>query len=262
MRPTPTVVAALAALTVSSAVPSAVSASAPPSDPGGSAPVDIAAMDPDGVVADAAEAFRAEVDALADQADGDRLDLSECPLATLEQLTEAVAAMGDASAIATELDGWFDEYESLLGAEGSAYRGVTCRAGDPAAAEPTEGVVAGVGVAVLDFTTAPEELENAVTTLTEDDDVVVVDPSADSLGGTLFGECAPEESGPDGTVLCLTAWVRDELQVTLAVVGAEDLEPDAANDALVALIPELLAGIAGDVAPATEPTTEPPTSDA
>jgi hypothetical protein len=180
--------------------------------------VDLAAMDPNGVL----EAARI---ALADYLSGfpdleGNVLLSECPLEAVEDLLVDVGAIGR-DAITADVNATIQVEEVEDPAEGTAPAstqvvkvGVVCDTDDSQEVRPAgmTGGVYGVGVGVFDYSVAPDVDLSEVALQFPD----VVEPSADTLGFTGYRGClgGNEETG---TTQCYSWWERDRFIVGMYV---------------------------------------------
>lgn len=228
-------IAAMAAGASPAVVPTTTMLGPKPTDPGPGA------MDPAGLVLQARAGLEAFATAYpVESEDGGEIDLAECPLATPAELTAVLAPIGDASTLEPEIEASL-EFEAAGAIRTST---VLCDTedSDAPAAGPIYGLGLGVGVLGEDAADFEE-----IADLAESLDAIVVEPSPETFGGTLYVWCEPEDDDPVETTRCFPLWLHPDLLVAMFVTVDEEAEAttrSALESTFLTYLPVLLQRVA------------------
>lgn len=223
----------------------------PPDDTMPGTTIDVAAMDPDGVVAAAVDGladYLASFDVLPQIVDGsfdyvddgteiDELSLASCPLLTADELAALLESVReDLRFEATDHEIDVIDEEFLEGPESSRAELIQLRCGFDAVAGVA---VKSVGVFVADYAD-PEALDEFTRFLETGDAVVAREPSRGRLGGTIYRVCYADEEAPG----CAAIWIRGTLVVNVFAGGMTADDADFLADSTGDLVPEVLQRLA------------------
>jgi hypothetical protein len=207
-------------------------------------------FDPDGLV-DAARAGYAEFVAGMSVAERGEYSLAECPWITPAELVAAVAPVGDATLVESEVRTTL-EVDVAAEDEEQLAQFVTCDTEEYTEANPdAPGPVYGIGIGVFDYAADPQAVGDLADFIESADTGVVVEPSLDTLGGTVYGYCEENDDLPDGTAACYQFWVKDTFAVGIyAVTDVSDTDTLTVLGAvLLEQLPALFQRIAGGLPP-------------
>ncbi len=217
-------------------------------------------FDPEGLV-DAAQAGYATLISNYPVGEAEEYVLADCPWMTPTELVASVAPIGDAAhlvpEIRTTLEVESDEDDDGEDGGSTANLFITC---DTEEFEETEyeegkqatGPVYGVGIGAFDYSGTPELMGDLAEFVDTVEGGVVVEPSTETLGGTLYGYCEPgDEDLPEGATSCYQFWFSDLFAVGMYVIT--DDSNAAALGQLESIVIEqltpLLQRIAAGIAP-------------
>jgi hypothetical protein len=214
-------------------------------------------FDPDGVVAAAMAGYDEFIGTYV-PGEVREQSLADCPWISAGELVAAVASLGDASHLESEIQPVVQvEDIETNGSEQESASDVrlviTCDTEDYTESPDVTGPLFGVGIGVFDYSAESGELEALVEFVSSADGGAVREPSADTLGGTMYGYCEEEEDEdvPAGASGCYQFWVSGPLAVGMYVVVGPDSDTDAAlttlGDVVVAQLPGLLQRLADGV---------------
>ena len=176
-------------------------------------------FDPDGLV-DAARAGYTEFIGNYTVGELNEYELAECPWISPADLVAAVAPIGDAAHLEPEIRPTLETETDDEGDEGTTYTLIiTCDTTDYEESEQATGPLYGVGVGIFDYSAAPTFMDELADFVESEEGGVVVEPSADTLGGTLYGYCEEDEDGAAGATSCFQFWVDDSFVVGMYVIN-------------------------------------------
>jgi hypothetical protein len=217
-------------------------------------PVD---FDPEGLVDAARAGYTAFVAGMSVSERGE-YPLLECPWITPADLVAAVAPVGDATLVESEVR---TTLEVDLAAEDEEQLAlfVTCDTEEYTEANPdAPGPVYGIGIGVFDYVADPEAVGDLADFVESVDTGVVVEPSLDTLGGTMYGYCEESDDLPDGTAACYQFWVKDTFAVGMYTV-TDVSETDTLTElgaVVLEQLPSLFQRIAAGIPPVEIVNTE------
>jgi hypothetical protein len=180
--------------------------------------VDPSEFDPDGLV-DAARAGYAEFISNYSVGESFEQELAGCPWIASAELVTAVAPIGDAVHLEPEIRPTLQTESNEDDDGGTTYSlFVTCDTEDYEESEQASGPVYGVGIGVFDYSGVPDFMVQLVDFVESVEGGVVVEPSADTLGGTLYGYCEEDDDLPPGANSCFQFWVNESFVVGMYVI--------------------------------------------